>query len=105
MQGSLILSFVALAGAQSKSAQYGNYSQYGGSPAVYPSRKLAVCPSRCIKTKVLSANITGIGGWEAALSKAKTFLSNLNLEEKAQMVTGTLILHTDPQSGGLLICH
>ncbi|EUC27282.1 glycoside hydrolase family 3 protein [Bipolaris zeicola 26-R-13] len=72
MQGSLILSFVALAGAQSKSAQYGNYSQYGGSPAVYPS-----------------PNITGIGGWEAALSKAKTFLSNLNLEEKAQMVTGT----------------
>ncbi|KAH7548822.1 glycoside hydrolase family 3 protein [Bipolaris maydis] len=46
-------------------------------------------PSLRTKTKVLSAKITGIGGWEAALSKARTFLSNLNLNEKAQMVTGT----------------
>ncbi|KAF2710089.1 glycoside hydrolase family 3 protein [Pleomassaria siparia CBS 279.74] len=48
------------------------YSQYGGSPPVYPS-----------------PNITGIGGWEDALKRAKDFVNELTLEEKAGMVTGT----------------
>ncbi|KAF2648787.1 glycoside hydrolase family 3 protein [Lophiostoma macrostomum CBS 122681] len=36
-----------------------------------------------------SPNITGSGGWEAALSKAQAFVDQLTLEEKADMVTGT----------------
>jgi len=39
-------------------------------------------------TSVL-ANITGAGGWEDALAKAKAFVSQLTLEEKSTMVTGT----------------
>ncbi|KAK5952745.1 hypothetical protein OHC33_006338 [Knufia fluminis] len=35
-----------------------------------------------------SPNITGAGGWEAALAKANAFLAQLNLTEKAYMVTG-----------------
>ena len=34
------------------------------------------------------ANITGAGGWDAALIKAQAFLEQLTLEEKAYMVTG-----------------
>ncbi|PVH95984.1 glycoside hydrolase family 3 protein [Periconia macrospinosa] len=45
--------------------------EYGHSPAVYPS-----------------PNITGVGGWEAALEKAKAWVAQLTLEEKADMVTG-----------------
>ena len=36
-----------------------------------------------------TANITGAGGWDAALSKAQAFVSQLTLDEKAYMVTGT----------------
>jgi beta-glucosidase len=46
-------------------------TEYGSSPAVYPS-----------------PNITGVGGWEAALEKAKAFVAQLTTEEKADMVTG-----------------
>lgn len=35
-----------------------------------------------------SPNITGAGGWEAALAKANAFISQLNLTEKVYMVTG-----------------
>ncbi|OGM49505.1 beta-glucosidase G [Aspergillus bombycis] len=45
--------------------------QYGHSPAVLPS-----------------PNATGSGGWEEALAKAKEFVAQLTLEEKADMVTG-----------------
>ncbi|CAG8956585.1 hypothetical protein HYFRA_00003974 [Hymenoscyphus fraxineus] len=45
---------------------------YGHSPAVYPS-----------------PNATGVGGWEAALEKAKAFVAQLTPEEKDIMVTGT----------------
>ncbi|PMD29806.1 glycoside hydrolase family 3 protein [Hyaloscypha variabilis F] len=45
---------------------------YGNVPPVYPS-----------------PNITGAGGWEDALAKAKAFVSQLTLEEKSTMVTGT----------------
>ncbi|KAK7229299.1 hypothetical protein V2G26_001469 [Clonostachys chloroleuca] len=44
---------------------------YGHSPAVYPS-----------------PNITGIGGWEDALTKARAFVAELTPAEKADMVTG-----------------
>ncbi|WYZ35125.1 hypothetical protein EsH8_I_001401 [Colletotrichum jinshuiense] len=44
---------------------------YGHSPAVYPS-----------------PNTTGAGGWEEALAKAKAFVAELTVEEKADMVTG-----------------
>lgn len=37
------------------------------------------------------ANITGAGGWADALARAKAFVSQLTLEEKAGMVTGTSI--------------
>ncbi|KAF2089190.1 glycoside hydrolase family 3 protein [Saccharata proteae CBS 121410] len=36
------------------------------------------------------ANITGAGGWEDALVKAKGFLAEMTLEEKAWMVTGSI---------------
>lgn len=35
------------------------------------------------------ANATGAGGWEEAVAKAKSFLSQLTLEEKSSLVTGT----------------
>ncbi|TKA55684.1 putative beta-glucosidase G [Cryomyces minteri] len=35
------------------------------------------------------ANTTGAGGWQNALSRANAFVSQLTLEEKARMVTGT----------------
>ncbi|KAL6711093.1 hypothetical protein ACN47E_006968 [Coniothyrium glycines] len=46
-------------------------TEYGSSPPVYPS-----------------PNATGIGGWEAAVEKAKAFVAQLTTEEKADMVTG-----------------
>ncbi|KAF2865476.1 avenacinase [Massariosphaeria phaeospora] len=52
-------------------AQFGiEHTQYGTSPPVYPS-----------------PNITGAGGWEPALEKARAFVAELTLEEKADMVT------------------
>ncbi|PNS21539.1 Beta-glucosidase 1 [Sphaceloma murrayae] len=44
---------------------------YGHSPSVLPS-----------------PNATGVGGWEAAIVKARAFVAQLTLEEKARMVTG-----------------
>ncbi|KAH9895343.1 putative beta-glucosidase G [Xylariomycetidae sp. FL2044] len=44
---------------------------YGHSPSVLPS-----------------PNATGAGGWEEALAKAREFVDQLTLEEKADMVTG-----------------
>ncbi|QDS71883.1 hypothetical protein FKW77_010160 [Venturia effusa] len=49
-----------------------DHSLYTTSPPVYPS-----------------PNITGSGGWEDALVKAKAFVALLTLEEKARLVTGT----------------
>ncbi|KAF1831336.1 avenacinase [Decorospora gaudefroyi] len=49
------------------------HTQYGTSPPVYPS-----------------PNITGAGDWEVALEKARTFLDQLTLEEKAGIVTGNI---------------
>ncbi|KAF2847011.1 glycoside hydrolase family 3 protein [Plenodomus tracheiphilus IPT5] len=46
-------------------------TEYGSSPPVYPS-----------------PNITGAGGWEEALQKAKDWVAQLTIEEKADMVTG-----------------
>ncbi|EMD88183.1 glycoside hydrolase family 3 protein [Bipolaris maydis ATCC 48331] len=46
-------------------------TEYGSSPAVYPSPKTS-----------------GAGGWEMGLEKAKAFVAQLTLEEKADMVTG-----------------
>ena len=37
---------------------------------------------------IITANITGSGGWAAALSQAQGFLAQLNLTEKAYLVTG-----------------
>lgn len=48
------------------------HTQYDTSPPVYPSPQ-----------------ISGAGGWDAALEKAQAFLAELTLEEKARMVTGT----------------
>ncbi|TFK45798.1 beta-glucosidase [Heliocybe sulcata] len=47
-------------------------SSYAYSPPVYPS-----------------PNTTGLGGWESALAKADAFVSQLTLDEKTQIVTGT----------------
>jgi len=67
---STALAWLALAAGST--AQFGiKHTQYGTSPPVYPS-----------------PNVTGAGGWEAALAKAKSFIAQLSLEEKAGMVTG-----------------
>lgn len=42
IRNTLLLLYVTLAGAQSDGTQSGNYSQYGGSPPVYPSRELEI---------------------------------------------------------------
>ncbi|KAL8378010.1 avenacinase [Gaeumannomyces hyphopodioides] len=65
--------FALLAWASLSEAQFGiKHTQYGTSEPVYPSPK-----------------ISGAGGWEAALAKAKGFVAELTPEEKANMVTGT----------------
>ncbi|CAN9299949.1 unnamed protein product [Alternaria alternata] len=46
-------------------------TEYGSSPPVYPS-----------------PNITGAGGWEMGLEKAKAFVAQLTVEEKADMLRG-----------------
>jgi hypothetical protein len=56
----LLLFCVTLVGAQSNSTQNGNYSQYGGSPPVYPSRKLATRHSFCMKTNLVSQQISRV---------------------------------------------
>ncbi|KAI9735181.1 MAG: hypothetical protein M1834_001771 [Cirrosporium novae-zelandiae] len=61
-----LLSTVALTGAA-----YTNSSTGYSSPGVYPS-----------------PNITGAGGWAAALAKAEAFVAQLTLEEKAYLSTG-----------------
>ncbi|OAL46520.1 avenacinase [Pyrenochaeta sp. DS3sAY3a] len=48
------------------------HTQYGTSPPFYPS-----------------PNITGLGGWEESVQKARTFAASLTLEEKAWLVTGS----------------
>lgn len=48
-----------------------NHTQYDTSPPIYPSPQ-----------------ISGSGGWGAALEKAQEFLAQLTTEEKAQIVTG-----------------
>ncbi|KAF1965925.1 avenacinase [Bimuria novae-zelandiae CBS 107.79] len=58
--------------ASTSYAQFGiEHTQYGTSPPVYPS-----------------PNITGTGGWETALAKAKAFVAQLTLDEKTFMITG-----------------
>ncbi|KAF3039252.1 hypothetical protein E8E11_004825 [Didymella keratinophila] len=63
-----VVGFAAIAAAQFNI----NHTQYGTSPLVYPSPQ-----------------ISGAGGWDAALEKAQAFLAQLTTEEKAQIVTGT----------------
>lgn len=64
-----------------------NHEDYTTSPAVYPSREYNTSsPRRPANTAI--ANITGTG-WEAALEKAKAWVSQLTTEEKSLLVTGT----------------
>ncbi|KAH3983159.1 hypothetical protein HBI04_079020 [Parastagonospora nodorum] len=69
----MLRSLVLLSCATAVAAQFNfTHTQYNTSPPVYPS-----------------PNITGAGGWEAALEKARGFVGKLTIEEKARMVTGT----------------
>lgn len=62
---------------------------YGHSPPVYPSRMSPQPQTRLITgLTAFIANATGLGGWTAALAKAKAFVAQLTPEEKALMVTG-----------------
>ncbi|KAF2643762.1 avenacinase [Massarina eburnea CBS 473.64] len=65
------LTWLTLAATSSAQFRY-KHTQYETSPPVYPT-----------------PNITGAGGWDDALEKSRVFLSQLSLEEKSQMVTGT----------------
>ncbi|TLD18363.1 DNA mismatch repair protein Msh6 [Venturia nashicola] len=64
--------FVLVGAASFAQGQEWDHSLYTTSPPVYPS-----------------PNITGTGGWENALVKAKAFTALLTLEEKTRLVTGT----------------
>jgi len=65
------------------------HTQYDTSPPVYPSREsVEVLKCSLLGLTFVPANITGAGGWEAALEKARAFVGKLTIEEKAQMVTG-----------------
>ncbi|KAI8942959.1 hypothetical protein NX059_000998 [Plenodomus lindquistii] len=69
----MVRSTLLLACAAAASAQFNiTHSQYETSPPVYPS-----------------PNITGVGGWSDALERARDFVAQLSIEEKARMVTGT----------------
>ncbi|CAO2651774.1 Nn.00g000570.m01.CDS01 [Neocucurbitaria sp. VM-36] len=69
----MLRSIIWLGYATATFAQFDfTHSQYETSPPVYPS-----------------PNITGAGGWEEALGRARAFVAKLTLEEKAGMVTGT----------------
>ncbi|KAI9688351.1 MAG: hypothetical protein M1822_001300 [Bathelium mastoideum] len=70
-KGKLQLSFIA-ASAALVLGQGFDHDLYTTSPPVYPS-----------------PNTTGLGGWEAAYTRAVSFTAQLTLEEKAGMVTGT----------------
>ena len=63
-----VFAFLLLASVQ---AQSSTASSYWTSPTIYPS-----------------PNSTGSGGWEAAYAKAQAFVSQLNVTEKAYLVTG-----------------
>ncbi|EON68539.1 hypothetical protein W97_07797 [Coniosporium apollinis CBS 100218] len=64
--------FILLQGLSCAFGQAWDRSLYATSPPVYPS-----------------PNTAGLGGWEDALSQANGFLSQLTLDEKVQIVTGT----------------
>lgn len=64
-------------------------SQYSTSPPVYPSRKCVETASLRDTNGKFPANATGIG-WEAAYQQATNFVNQLTIEEKAQLVTGTI---------------
>lgn len=63
---------------------------YGNSPPVLPSRTSTSGWQHGYETSVdsITANATGVGGWEEAFERAKAFVAKLTLEEKAIMVTG-----------------
>lgn len=64
-------------------------SEYATSPPVYPSREFIKLPMlKLPKLTSLLANATG-SGWEAAFEQASNFVSQLTLEEKVRLVTGT----------------
>lgn len=46
-------------------------------------------PSTARLLLIFVANATGIGGWEAAFSRAQSFIGQLTNEEKFTMVIGT----------------
>jgi beta-glucosidase len=52
------------------------------------SLSASACSSCRSITNIVTANATGIG-WEEAHKRAKAFVAQLTLEEKAKMVTGT----------------
>lgn len=93
-------SFVAALAAMSAAyAQNDSWDSalFTSSPPVYPSRKSPVqwhvvalyLSSFCTTLTTQQAPTAGIG-WEAALAQAQAFVANLTLDEKVQMVTGTL---------------
>jgi beta-glucosidase len=95
---------VLLGSATAVVAQFGfEHTQYDTSPPVYPSREFPVHVSPKSESLIRgAANITGVGGWEAALGKARTFVGALTLEEKARMVTGKPVLFCDARSSVVL---
>ncbi|RDW82444.1 beta-glucosidase-9 [Coleophoma cylindrospora] len=67
----LDLAAVILACAAGVSGEAWNSSLFTSSPDVFPSPQMS-----------------GIGGWEAAMAKANAFLANMTLQEKTIMLTG-----------------
>jgi beta-glucosidase len=71
MAGILATVLTVITLAYSIRAQSNTTSSYYTSPTVYPA-----------------PNTTGSGGWDTALGQAQQFLSQLNVSEKAYLVTG-----------------
>lgn len=103
---SQIQAVALLATASVALGQAWDHSLFTTSPPVYPSRMYRSHPLfttfsafqryrflqkyiSILANIVFIANTTGLGGWEAALVRADAFTSQLTLEEKTRLVTGT----------------
>ncbi|KAK5114391.1 hypothetical protein LTR85_010213 [Meristemomyces frigidus] len=66
-----LLASLSAVNGQTNGSEFGELTQYGGSPPVYPT-----------------PNATGLD-WATAFAQASAFVAELTLEEKALLVTGT----------------
>jgi beta-glucosidase len=60
--------------------------QYNSSEPVYPSRESEITPTdECCRTNYIKARISNANNWKDGLEKARAFVAELTLQEKADM--------------------